>query len=417
MQTSLSTDLPTFHLNEQGFPFPGEVIRYYRERMTYTDSTGKQRHWTQADLAKRLNVSEITVRLMETQNKYLTLIERRQTIAALLKIPPALLGLASLDDFQRILQQHHAEDTSITSAKNAVSASEIQFYRDALPAFKNAYEQGVLLPQTMESWITCMNNTIKQIHAKPKNDTLAILAHYHIITANIYSSDLQNWVKSIEHLDMAKHIANTLNYHELLAVAHHYAGEMYLNQGNNLLARAELDFALSLSKSASPQVKGSILTYVALSHALTGTDEADRLYVRKLLDESEKYATRNIDSNMLMKFDNTQRLANSADTLIALKRYEAALDRIYDAEEFSSTRKRWIEYLKILRAECYIKQRKAEYEQAIELLTQILENNKNIQYYVDYVARLHKLIVASSYGNAPDVADLEMMLRKLRVKQ
>lgn len=417
MVESLSTSMPTFRLDEHGFPFPGAVIRYYRERMTYTDNDGNVRRWTQADLAKRLNVSEITVRLMETQNKYLTFIERRKTIAMLLNIPPALLGLASLAELQSIMQGGDPNHIAGTPSKSAVDPSEIQFYKDALPILKHEYDQGELAPETVESWITRITGTVEHVHGKPKNEVLAALANYHIVAANAYSHDLQEWTQATKHLNTAKKIASTLNNNELLAIACHHAGGMYGSQQNFQLARNELDYALYLAKSASPQVKGNILTFVTQAHALTCVDEADRLYVRQLLSEAEKHVSEDIDSNTLMKFDIVQYLENKADTLISLKRYGAALECIDEAEEYFITTKRGIEYLKILRAECYVKQRKPEYERATELLTQIFEANTHIQYYVDYVTRLYKLIAASPYGKAPDVVDLGMALRELKTKK
>lgn len=417
MAQTLPIDTPTFHLDAQGFPVPGQVIRYYRERMTYTDSDGKIRRWTQPDLAKRLNVSEITVRLMETQNKYLTLIERRKAIAILLNIPPALLGLASLEDLQRILPNEQSKQLASVTPKNAVDPNDIQLYQDALHVFKNQYEQGELAPQTIESWITRINSTVEQVHGTSKNDILTVLGKYHIIAATTYYHDLQDWTQATNHLYTANNIAKITDNNELLAVSYYHAGEMYGNQGNNLLARKELDFALSFSKSASSQVKGNILTYVAQAHALTGVDEADRLYVRRQLDEAEKHVTENIDNNTLIKFDMVQYLEGRADTLITLKRFSLALECIDEAEEYLITKRRNIEFLKILRAECYVKQRKAEYEQATELLSQILDSNKSIQYYVNYVAKLHKLIAASPYGNAPAAVDLGMALRALKVKK
>lgn len=415
-QSFKQTGLPDFERGETGFPLPGPVVRYYREKMTYTDKDGTIRYWTQIDLARCLQLSERSVRLMETENKHLGSIERRWTLATLLKIPPALLGLASFDELQRILQQHPTEEIVMTSAKSTVNPDEIPFYQDALHAFKNAYDQGELPPQTMEAWIKRLNEIVEPAHGKTKNDTLTILAKYHMLAADIYSNDLRNSTVATNHLNTAKHIANIVNDSELLAIACYHAGVMYGSQQNYLSARNELDLALSLSKSASPQVKGNILTFVTQAHALTCVDEADRVYIRQLLDEAERYITENFDSNSLMKFDIVQYLENRADTLISLKRYHTALECINEAEEYLITKRRNIEYLKILRAECYVKQKKAEYERATELLTQILENNKNIQYYVNYVSRLYKLIATSPYGNAPDVADLEMMLKKLQTK-
>ncbi|MGH2507450.1 MAG: hypothetical protein ACRDHZ_08625 [Ktedonobacteraceae bacterium] len=150
---------------------------------------------------------------------------------------------------------------------------------------------------------------------------------------------------------------------------------------------------------------------------LTNSDN-DRSYARDLLDKAEKYILSNKD-NTFIRFDAVPYLECKSETLVALKRYQLALECIDETDDYTSTRPnimRNVEYLKILRAECYIKQKKHEYEEALRILSQVLDTNKHIRYYVDYVTRLHKLIAASSYGNAPDVVDLGMTLRELRMK-
>lgn len=42
MKKSEVTSLSTFRLDKEGFPLAGEVIRYYRKRMTYTESSSLQ---------------------------------------------------------------------------------------------------------------------------------------------------------------------------------------------------------------------------------------------------------------------------------------------------------------------------------------------------------------------------------------
>ena len=85
LQVLKQAGLPQFQLDTDGFPVPGPVVRYYREQMRYTDKDGQIRRWTQADLATRLQISELMVRLMETKNKGLDSIERRKTLATILK--------------------------------------------------------------------------------------------------------------------------------------------------------------------------------------------------------------------------------------------------------------------------------------------------------------------------------------------
>lgn len=427
MEKCVATGMLTFHLDRHGFPLPGEVIRYYRDRMTYTDSEGKQRHWTQADLAERLNVSEITVRLMETQHKGLDSITRRRTLALLLNIPPALLGLASLDDLNRFLHGEPVGHIALTSPTQlVVDTSEIQLYRDAFGIFKDRYEQGKLRPQAIESWIARITNAVEQTQGKSRNEALAELAKYHFIAANTYDHDLQDWTKTTSHLNAAKEIASTLNNNELFATASYYTSEMYLTQGNPQLSYKELESVLDLSKSVSPQLRGNILADIALTRAKASAeanismDEADRSYIRKLLDEAEDYISNGSSESTLMGFNEGQYLETRASTLIYFKRYGLALECIDEAEEYLESRPpniRNTEFLKILRAKCYIGQKNPEYEEATRLLSQVLSDNPQIQFWVDRIAKLHKLIAASPYGKAPDVTDLGMEIRKLQDKQ
>ena len=77
-------------LDRHNYPQPGRIVRIFRERMTYIDTNGVEKHWTQKDLAERLDISEVSVRTMELKNTGLDSIERRRTLTTLLKIPPAL---------------------------------------------------------------------------------------------------------------------------------------------------------------------------------------------------------------------------------------------------------------------------------------------------------------------------------------
>src|SRR5436309_14226228 len=93
--------LPEFPLDEYGFPQPGAVIPHFREQMKYIDPEDrKEKCWRQIDLAERLGVSEVTVRLMETKNNSLDSIERRRLLADILRIPPIFLGIGSLADLE-----------------------------------------------------------------------------------------------------------------------------------------------------------------------------------------------------------------------------------------------------------------------------------------------------------------------------
>ena len=82
-----------FHIQEDGWPHAGEVIRHYR-RKQHMNAEELARHYGEAIH------SEVTARWilkMEQQNKVPTDITRRRILAHILHVPPVLLGLASLE--------------------------------------------------------------------------------------------------------------------------------------------------------------------------------------------------------------------------------------------------------------------------------------------------------------------------------
>ncbi len=408
---------PKFELDTEGFPLPGPVIRYYRQHMTYTDKEGRVKIWTQADLAKTLRISEWSVRMMETKNQGLDSIERRRTLAKLLNIPPVLLGLASIDQLQGLLHEDKKTLSSISSQahkQGMISAEEVQLYKDALPVLKDKYDQGDLQPLTVEAWIKRIRNNIGNIPVKDKSSTLQSLVGYSVLAGRLYSHDRLDWLAATRHLNSAKQIAIQMDNPEVRMFVMHHIGEMYFVQKKPVLAQDEFDYALSLAKGASPQVIGRVLTYSAIAHAMTGHDRANTIRVERLLEQAEKCVQAKKSHDSLMRFDDTQYLRDKADALICLQEYNKAFDAIEDADAIGDNHKRGNAYLMILSAECYIKQKQPEYDQAVTLLLQVLKENSHNKYYVDYVARLHKLLATSRYSNAPDVVHLGMHLRTLQ---
>ena len=79
---------PAFNAGPDGFPRPGQIIRYFRQTRLKAD--GKP--WTQRDLAQILGKQELAVREMELRDTGLNDIIRRRFIAELFAIPPGILG-------------------------------------------------------------------------------------------------------------------------------------------------------------------------------------------------------------------------------------------------------------------------------------------------------------------------------------
>src|SRR5260370_1429587 len=125
--------LPQFELEIHGSLIrvkqPGTVVKYFRERMKYPDQNGNEIHWTQSELGQRLALSTVQVGNMENHNQGLDSIERREALITILKIPPVLLGLGTLDQLVEMTTGQNATAKQ-TTKRAKVGKDTIQLYRD-----------------------------------------------------------------------------------------------------------------------------------------------------------------------------------------------------------------------------------------------------------------------------------------------
>lgn len=412
-----STNLPALPIGQDGYPIPGIVIQFYRKRMCYTTQEDKQKRWTQDDLARQLQISKAMVRKMETNNQGLDSMERRRLLANLLNIPPILLGLGTIEQLQNAMGNTLPLETpNIASRALHVGPEEILLYKDTLPLFQSAYDQQALQASTLENWIQRITGNIEHLHDKDKNDILPLLVPYHVLASKVYGHDKTLMNKAYNHLDIATQFAVMLNNAELLAFIHHYRGELLVLENKLLLAKNEMDYALNLTKNSDRQACGRTLTITALTYSMIEPDHSQKLYIHQLLDEAEKYAT-NGGSMELITFNPGIYYMDKADTLITLGLYKQADRALDEAEDCLQYIKREKAYIDILRAECYIKWKRPEYEAAVVLLGNVLQGNTIANYHTNYVARLHKIIAEGSYGKAPDAVELGQRLRILQAKK
>lgn len=410
--------LPQFESGEDGYPHPGKVVKYYRERLTYTDRDGKAKHWTQADLAKVLGLKETMVNLMENRNQGLDSIERRRTLSSILRIPPVLLGLGSLDAIVEIVTGHEVTPISADEKKNKVSKSTIKQYQATFKVYETLFAGGLTYAsiQDVDKWTKKIERDVQDAHEEDKNELLRTLWDYEILCAKIYGSDLYNWTKCFEHTDNAIEIATVLDNRDLQAASLYTSGVYHLRQGRYGLAKIDIENALTYAKGALPQTRGIIYSLEAFRN-VEDRGLAGALLTQNLLDQAEKYA--GIPSEIkTIKFGKGPYLIHRAEALIRLNRPAKALDFIEDAERhIGSTKKRYHVFMNILRAKCYAEMKKPEYEQAVSLLAEAIEDSKElrVQRHIDHIDKLYKKLVNSEYGNAPDVAELGHGIRELKL--
>lgn len=410
----IQANFPQFESGADGYPVPGKVIRYYREKLVYTDRNGKRKHWTQADLARQLGLTEIMVNFMENKNQGLDSIERRRALAALLKIPPVLLGLGTLDQIELTFKSVKPA----LQGTNAISPDTIQFYQDTLGTYKQQYHNG--MSYAIISEVEVAAKYIEQATKKLMSDSksiLYVLWQYEILCANIYGNDMHDWNMAFRHIDNAKDVAVCLDDKDLLAASLCRSAMLRYRQGRLGLARIDIDAASMYSRGAFPQTRGIILSKQGCIYSDTDLSDTGIIIVQKLFNDAEKYI--NVPSEIVnMPFKKDDYLLDKTQALMHT-RPAKALELLDDAEQYiQSVGRKHMVYLDIKRSTCYIQQRSPEYEYATSLLLMAAEASRGqrVARNTSHIQKLYNKLVMSSYGNSPEVAELGLALRELQLK-
>lgn len=406
--------LPNFQRDEHGFPYPGPVVKYYRRKMKYTDGDGKEKHWTQSLLGELIGLSEASVRMMESQSKFLDSIERRRMLSTLLKIPPILLGLGSLSELEQLLNDKPFPlFSSASTTQPTVTRETANLYRDALRVYSNSHSVGSISESTrdIETWISRIESESTRA-GKFQPELHQTLWGFHYLLAKVYGNDLELYAPSFSHLNSAMTIANTLNNSDMKASSMYLSAEIHFAEQNIALAKSDMVAAVDYAKGASLGVKAGVYTYAALAYALSNPDLSDRTQAEKWLEHAGNHAHSKMDVPFL-RMDYGKFLMDSADALISLGRYGKAIEYLDQAEEYiDPSRPRRYAQTQILRAESTIKSRRPDYEYAASLLMEALKIGKSVHssYTISYVKRLYKLLSETKFSSNPQLAQLRVAL-------
>ena len=423
-----SAGYPKFPLDDYGFPQPGVVIRYFRERMTYIDPEDqKEKHWRQIDLAERLGVSEVTIRLMETKNNSLDSIERRRVLADILRIPPVLLGIGSLTDLEEFLKQSQGQtmpattiSAPVTLKGTALEKETVKLYQDAFAIYSEKHSTSTARDAIFEMvrWIERIESDLPRAQNSQQSDLQEVLWNFHILSAKVYGDSLCDWDQALLHSSTAMELANLLNSDTLRALSLYRTGYIRIGQEKFYLAKSNLDNAVMYVKNANAAIKGTVLAAAGVVHAIVDTDLAGRKYAQNLLEQAGNLVVSEDSSDTYaIKYHTGKYLTEKAEALIALGRSAKAIEVLDDAEEGTKPSEiRRIAYIDILRAEAHMKLKNPQYDTATQLLRGAFVSSSSIRsaYNIDYISRLYADLGKSSYGNSTNVSDLGLMLRNWR---
>lgn len=375
---------------------PGEIIKRYRKLKK--KNNGKS--WTQLDLADALEITDKAVRDMENNNAGLDSITRRRILSDMLKIPPALLGLAALD----------ALIPTTTEKMRIPEQPDFQSFSLALPSYWEKHLSSTAKEDidTLLLKIGLLHDAVLYVKGEDKNTVIELLSRYHILVAFIVD-DHPQFQSAILHLNRAAILAQSLGNKELYAAALYRRGNALFVQGNT--AAAMRDYSLSLENAVSEQLKGALLLKLGQAQAKAALNQKEFSSALKTLDKGGLIAQRGgfgSDEHFLRlrvdryHLDKASALIHSP--IASLRFPNEALDElIYAAGPDVTCRSA---YNNILQARAYIE--KGWYPVAASLAEDALPMVKSIQSEVN-IARINSIhmdLSRSSYGNSPDVARL-----------
>jgi transcriptional regulator with XRE-family HTH domain len=406
---------PSFEKGPDGWPRPGQVIRYYRRLKRRPDG----KCWTQADLARALGITERAVHNMEHFDQGLDSITRRRFLAETLQIPPVLLGLTLAP-----LAPASSTAASRTSRTSEPSAPH-------LPRFTADYEQ--LFAQEERAWqnyhagnaapvLPQVQAALQTLYAQlpfvgsERLRTTRLLVSYHLLASAI-TRDQGSYSQAIEHANRAVALAQGAEEVELLAVALYRRQTVWLDARQPRPALQDAQQARTLLPLLPSWLQAALLIRGAFSRAYA----ASRGYVPRsgeALREMEQGAA------LLQREPAPSEARAGYFLLIDLRRYRVdkgaallELGRPREALEILPSQRRagavrHSAFTDLLTAQAYIEL--GDYEMGAALALDLVEPLRQIESQVNLkrLQRLTERLAASPFGSAPEVARLRLLLNQ-----
>lgn len=390
-----------FDPDEDGYPNAGQVVRHYR----------LLKQWSPAELGEALGKTARWVQAMEHDNTVPEAISRRRAIATILGIPPALLGLASLETLARVAEgSQKARDP----VKSKVDAATLEQYN----GFLRLYWELDYSSSAQESlddirrWTRHLQALTSEASDSQRLHIIELLCRYDQLATWI-ARDQRSYATAFAHANRAVKLAQTSGQPELMAAALFRRGRTYLEQGNITAAVADLDAALPFAQHARPQLKALVLLAAGHAHAhatqtatdktqaITLLDQAGRIVRRGNLEEDESYVKLNAGRYHL----------DRAGAYLAMHRPEDALDELDLAGRgVGPEQTRRHAYINVLRAKAYADMNEPTVAVAVAENAATVSKALCSSINIARLAEVQNQLAASSFGNSPHVARLGALL-------
>lgn len=286
----------SFTAGDDGYPVPGQVIRWYREQKEKRLPDRRRGIWTQYDVGQVCDppLSERSVNKMEKYGIGLDSMSRRRAFAFLLGIPPALLGLdspqgvaAALNPVSLIIPTKLTPEV-ITGYEQHHQSLLLEYFQQH---GQNAVGEAIWCISNLQDILLPLATT----HAQHMS-VRVLEQRYHRFIIDVAREQRNNQLLQY-HSTAFLGIAEELQDTEHLVVALHFRASALRHMGFYEQAQTEIDRALQLINNSgkaghalTPGIVGSVFMTAGLIHSYTAQLEGERVVARSLLERGIKLA-------------------------------------------------------------------------------------------------------------------------------
>ncbi|HLG66064.1 MAG TPA: hypothetical protein VKY19_29370 [Ktedonosporobacter sp.] len=238
---------------------PGQIVKQYRKMKPKEDPLHSQK-----GLARSLSLTEKAIRDMEKRNIGLDSITRRRVLAHLLAIPPAALGIITLEEVL-LRQQQAAPIMSLAGAQREKEAIfDIACYKECLKTLWDRNHTNTAQDRMAHivADMTGLATALPYISGDDEKEVRAVLCRYHQLYAHILR-DQGRYDLALAELEKAAILAQRAENPHLLVVTFLRIGSVLRDRGAVTFAQAKIEAARGNSTGANQKKLQANADYLA----------------------------------------------------------------------------------------------------------------------------------------------------------
>ncbi len=390
-----------FDPDEDRYPNAGQVVKHYR----------LLKRWSPAQLGEAMGKTARWVQAMEHDNMVPEAISRRRALAAILGIPPILLGLAPMERISHVIETVKAASKQQSAT---IDASTLNQYHEFLRLYweldYSSTAQESLADITR--WTRHLQALLSETTGTQQLQIAELLCRYHQLATWI-ARDQRDYITAYAHANRALKIAHATENPELIAAALFRRGRTHLEEGNIAGAIEDLDMALPIAQHTRSQLKGLVLLAAGHAHAHKATSSTTITQCLALIDQAGRIVRRgNLeDDESFVKLNTGRFHLDRAGALVALHRPDDALDELELADHgIGPDQTRRHAYINVLRAQAYAQTGEALISLATAESTLIVSKALKSTINIARIAELHDRLKQGKLANSPQLARLGVSL-------